>query len=217
MPNPDALLAPEITVVILAGGRGARMGGVDKGLQLFQGRTLVENAMSRLRAQSPPAPSEVLINANRNAEVYARLEARVVSDADPDFSGPLAGFLAALVGCTSPYLLTVPCDVPKFPLDLCARMWAALRAQGAEIAVAYAPETDGLGAVTLRSQPVFCLMQAELGGSLHRYMAEGGRKIDTWIGSLHSVRVAFDKAGDDPQAFANANTLVELARLNTAF
>jgi molybdopterin-guanine dinucleotide biosynthesis protein A len=217
MPNPDSLLAPKITVVILAGGRGARMGGVDKGLQLFQGRTLVENALARLRAQAPPAPSEVLINANRNAEVYERLEATVVSDAAPDFSGPLAGFLAALVCCTSPYLLTVPCDVPKFPLDLCARMWGALHAHGAEIAVAYAPETDRLGAVTLRSQPVFCLMQTGLGDSLRRYMAGGGRKIDTWIGSLHSVGVAFDKASDDPKAFANANTLEELARLNTVF
>lgn len=189
------------------------MGGVDKGLQLFRGKTLVAHAMQRLAAQKAYAPSAVLINANRNAEQYADMGATVVADSLQDFQGPLAGFLAALDACSTPLLLTVPCDSPLFPLDLTARMVNALEQANAQIAVAVAPEQDEKGATALRSQPVFCLMRANVRESLQQFLQSGGRKIDAWTSAQGQVLVPFNAPGDDPQAFANVNTLEELQRL----
>jgi molybdenum cofactor guanylyltransferase len=122
----------------------------------------------------------------------------------PDFAGPLAGFLAGLEQCETPYLVTVPCDSPQFPLDLVGRLADALEKQGAEIAMAATME-DGV----MRSQPVFCLMQADVLESLIRFTHEGGRKIDRWTALHRCVEVPFD----DVSAFANANTLAELQQL----
>ena len=186
------------------------MGGADKGLQLFHGVPLALHTLQRLRPQVGP----IIINANRNAAVYEGFGAgdgvQVCPDADSEFSGPLAGFLAGLCHCHTPYLVTVPCDSPLFPSNWVARLGNALLQARADIAMVAAPEADRDGSLTLRAQPVFCLMRTALGESLRSFMATGGRKIDAWTAQHVTVLVPFDAPGDDAHAFFNANTLEEL-------
>jgi molybdenum cofactor guanylyltransferase len=190
------------------------MGGVDKGLQNFRGMPLVMHALMRLQMQEGGLIEHSMVNANRNLSAYESMGVSVWPDATPDeFAGPLAGFLTGLERCESPYLLTVPCDTPLFPLDLAQRLMQALEAQDAEIAVASAPEMDDAGQMSTRAQPVFCLLKASLMESLVAFMQSGGRKIDKWTAQHRTVHVAFDLPDDDPQAFANANTMQELQAL----
>ena len=191
----------DITGLVLAGGLGSRMGGVDKGLQLLHGVPMAEHALRRLLAQV----GSTAINANRNLGAYEAMGCPVWPDALPDHPGPLAGFLAGLARCETPYLLTVPCDSPRFPTDLAARLAQALVEQQADIAMA---ATFDAGAEQV--QPVFCLLKRSLRGSLQTFIEGGQRKIDRWTALHHCIVVRFD----DAQAFANANTLHELERLN---
>lgn len=195
----------EVTGVILAGGRGSRMGGVDKGLQNFNGMPLALATLIRLQ----PQVGQVMINANRNLSAYESFGVPVWPDVIPDFAGPLAGFLTALEHCETSWLVTVPCDTPLFPPDLVARLAAAANAQDADIAMAAAPEQDG----QLRTQPVFCLLGVHLLESLVKFTNEGGRKIDKWTAQHKTVVVPFDTPADAPRAFFNANTLAELHEL----
>ena len=203
--------APEgVTALILAGGRGSRMGGIDKGLQNFRGLPLALQTLMRLQLQSLP-PQEVLINANRNLAAYESLGAAVWPDTLDGFAGPLAGFLTGLERCETPLLLTVPCDTPLFPLDLIERLHAALIEQNADLAMAAAREEDG----QVRPQPVFCLLRIELLDSLVAFTQKGGRKIDAWTGQHRCAIVPFDQPQDAPEAFFNANTLEELQKLES--
>ena len=190
----------DITGLILAGGRGSRMGGVDKGLQNHLGMPLAMHAMLRLQ----PQVGQLMVNANRNLSAYESMGVPVWPDALADYPGPLAGFLTGLERCETPYLVSVPCDTPNFPADLVARLAAALQAEDAEIAIAATREN---GVVQLH--PVFCLMRAELMESLVAFTGSGQRKIDRWTGQHRCATVVFDEAG----AFFNANTLEELQRL----
>ena len=199
---------PGITGLILAGGRGSRMGGIDKGLQNFRGLPLALQTLMRLQVQSMPL-QEVLINANRNLSAYESLGVPVWPDSIDGFAGPLAGFLTGLERCETPLLLTVPCDTPLFPLDLVERLVQAMDTQDADMAMAAAPEDDG----AVRPQPVFCLLKIELLESLVKFTQGGGRKIDAWTSQHRCAIVPFDLPGDSPQAFANANTLAELQQL----
>lgn len=217
------MIAPsDITGMVLAGGRGSRMGGVDKGLQPFAGQPLARHALQRLAPQVGP----LLVNANRHLETYRAWGVEVVADTEADYPGPLAGFLAGLLHCRTPWLLAVPCDTPRFPADLVARLVAAAETAQAPLAVVHAPDTEPptphagaaidaavVHAPLLRAQPAFCLMHASLLGSLQQFVTAGGRKIDRWT-ALHPLAVAcFDQPGDDPLAFANANSLQELHAL----
>jgi molybdopterin-guanine dinucleotide biosynthesis protein A len=199
----------EITGIVLAGGRGSRMGGVDKGLQNFNGTPLALHALLRLQTQQGGLLSEQMINANRNLGAYEAFGVPVWPDTLTDYAGPLAGFMTGLERCESPYLLTAPCDTPLFPLDLAERLAQAFDDESTEIAMAAALEEDG----QLRPQPVFCLMRSGLLESLVAFTQAGGRKIDHWTAQHRTVLVAFDKPGDDPRAFHNANTLAELHAL----
>lgn len=199
------------TALILAGGRGSRMGGADKGLQTFNGTPLALHTLMRLQMQQGGLIGEALINANRNIAAYESFGAPVWPDSLPDFAGPLAGFMAGLEHCATPWLLTVPCDTPLFPLDLAARLAEAAVRESADIAMAAAREEDG----QLRTQPVFCLLRTELLESLVAFTAAGGRKIDRWTAQHKTVIVPFDATGDDPRAFFNANTLADLHSLET--
>ncbi|MGZ8260229.1 MAG: molybdenum cofactor guanylyltransferase MobA [Caldimonas sp.] len=190
----------DITGLVLAGGRGSRMGGVDKGLQPHLGMPLALHALLRLS----PQVGELLINANRNLAAYESMGTPVWPDPLPDYPGPLAGFLAGLEHCSTTFLATVPCDSPRFPEDLVARLAARLEADDADLAMAATREGG-----ELRPQPVFCLMRATVIESLVRFTGSGRRKIDAWTATLRSVEVPFD----DAEAFANANTLAELERL----
>lgn len=191
----------DITGLILAGGRGSRMGGVDKGLQLHQGLPLAQQALWRLS----PQVGRLLISANRNLAAYAALGLPVWPDAEPSYAGPLAGLLAGLAHCETPYLVSVPCDSPLFPADLVARLAQALEDAGAEIAIAATARPDG----GLQPQPVFCMLKTELVDSLRRFTQSGQGKVDLWTAQHRRIDVRFD----DERAFANANTPEELRRL----
>ena len=210
-----SLIPASVCAVILAGGRATRMGGVDKGLQLFHGQALAAIALQRLHQQAGGAPGLIGISANRNQAQYASLGVPVWQDSVPDYAGPLAGFLTAMRQCAGryDYVLSVPCDSPLFPLDLLSRLGAALLAGQSEIAMAMAPEVQEDGGTLLRPQPVFCLMRTDLADSLQTFIEGGGRKIGAWTASRRQTKLGFNAAGDDARAFANANTLDELHAL----
>lgn len=199
-----------ITGCVLAGGRGTRMGGVDKGLQLFHGQPLALLALQRLA----PQVDALLVNANRNTGRYAELVhafgAQVCADALPDYPGPLAGFLAGLEQCRTEWLLCVPCDTPLFPADLTAQMLGKASETQADIVVAQGWDSEKTPLQPeLRAQPVFCLLRAALKPSLRDFITDGGRKIDAWTGQHRSALARFDRP-QDLHAFANANTLAQL-------
>jgi molybdopterin-guanine dinucleotide biosynthesis protein A len=195
----------DITGLVLAGGQGSRMGGVDKGLQSFNGVPLALHAAQRLA----PQVGTVALNANRNLDDYAAFGMPVWPDTLPEHPGPLAGFIAGLASCRTPYLVTVPCDSPLFPVDLVARLAAALDAKPCSVALAAARDVGG----SLRPQPVFCMMRTDVADHLSRFVAAGGRKVGVWAAELNRVVVPFDRPGDDRQAFVNVNTEDELRAL----
>jgi molybdopterin-guanine dinucleotide biosynthesis protein A len=205
----------DITGVILAGGRGSRMGGADKGLQNFNGLPLALHALMRLQ----PQVGEMMVNANRNLSAYESFGVPVWPDGLADYAGPLAGFLTGLERCETRWLVTVPCDTPLFPRDVVARLAQAAERDGAEIAMAAGREMGNPGGQpgdqdgVLRAQPVFSLLRVDLLESLVRFTHDGGRKIDAWTAQHKTVIVPFDAPGDDPRAFYNANTLAELHQL----
>jgi molybdenum cofactor guanylyltransferase len=201
--------AREITGLVLAGGRGTRMGGADKGLQKFNGTPLALHALMRLQLQEGQHIGELMINANRNLGAYEAFGVPVWPDTLSDYAGPLAGFLTGLERAETPYLLTVPCDTPRFPLDLAQRLAAAFDDPATEIAMASAPENGS----EPRAQPVFSLLRVDLLESLVAFTQAGGRKIDRWTAQHRTVLVPFDRPGDDPLAFFNTNTLDELHAL----
>ena len=185
----------DITGVVLAGGLGRRMGGVDKGLQYLDGRPLVQWVLGRLA----PQVGTVLINANQNLERYGEFGCAVLPDTIPDFAGPLAGLQAALAHAVTPLIVTVPCDSPFLPADLVPRLHAALQARHADLAV---PRTGD------RAHRAFCLVRREMLPRLDAFLASGERKVGLWHASLNVVEVAFD---DEAGAFSNINTPEELA------
>jgi len=186
----------KITGVILAGGMGRRMGGADKGLQYLRGQPLVAWAIDRLA----PQVDHLLISANRNLAQYAAFGYPVLSDDMPDFAGPLAGLHAVLGHADTPLVASVPCDTPWLPVDLVARLLAALQENTAELAVARTPQ---------RIQPLCCLMRRNVLPQLTRYLMSGGRKVMDWQASVNTVSVLFD---DEADAFSNINTIEELTR-----
>jgi molybdopterin molybdotransferase len=192
-----------ISGLILAGGRGTRMGHVDKGLQPFGGSTMVANVLARLQ----PQVATLAINANQNLDTYAAFGVPVWPDDTPGFAGPLAGLEAGLRRCATSYLLTAPCDSPFLPSDLAERLYAGLIDAGADLALAVTEE-DG----RRQPHPVFCLLKTSLLPVLSSYLAGGGRRMDGWYGQIKVAEVLFD----DADAFRNINTLDELHSLDTA-
>jgi molybdopterin-guanine dinucleotide biosynthesis protein A len=188
----------KITGVILAGGLGRRMGGIDKGLQILRGKPMAGWVVDSLA----PQVDELIINANQNIEHYAAFGHRVVPDEIPDFAGPLAGLHAALSAAAHSLVATAPCDSPFLPADLVARLHAALSAEGADLAVARTFD---------QPHPVFCLCRREVQPHLTAFLASGGRKIGLWYATLKVIEVAFD---DEAEAFENINTQAELARFS---
>lgn len=184
-----------VTGVVLAGGKGRRMGGRDKGLMPLAGRPAVAHVLERLA----PQVDRLLINANRNGEAYAAYGYPVVADRIADFAGPLAGMAAALAAAETEQVLTVPCDTPWLPTDLTARLERARQAEDAAIATVADGHT---------SHPVFALLARHLRPSLEAYLSEGERKIDRWF-ARHPL--AFGDFSDCPEAFTNINTPEEQA------
>ena len=192
----------DISGLVLSGGLGTRMGGIDKGLAQHLGLPLALHAIRRLA----PQVGSVQVNANRNLADYAAMGVSVISDHLPAHPGPLAGILAGLKACTTPYLVSVPCDVPRFPLDLVRRLADALEVERADLAVAATLDRDGC-----RTHPVFCLMRTAVAPSLARYLASGERRVETWTTQHHRANVIFEPA----TAFQNINTLDDLGRIES--
>ncbi len=184
----------KITGILLAGGQGRRMGGVDKGLQLLRGKPMAQHVIERFA----PQVDELLINANHNIEQYQWLGYRVIPDAIGGFVGPLAGLHRGLSEAAHPLVVTAPCDSPFLPLDLVAMLHAALEQQNAELAVARTVD---------QPHPVFCLCRKSVLPSLTAFLQSGGRKIDWWYAQLKVADVDFV----DEAAFRNINTREELA------
>jgi molybdenum cofactor guanylyltransferase len=185
----------DVTGLVLAGGMGRRMGGVDKGLVILADRPMVAHVIDRLTKQV----GAILINANQNVERYAALGYPVVSDTIGGFAGPLAGLHAGLLAAPTPFVATSPCDSPFLPLDLVTRLSAGLEREGAQLAVAY---------TFAQPHPVFALVDRSVLPHLSSFLQDGGRKIDAWYATLRVAAVQFD---DCEAAFRNINTPDELA------
>jgi len=180
---------------VLAGGRGRRMGGVDKGLVELSAKPMIEHVLSRL----VPQVGSVLINANQNLDRYASFGYPVIPDAVGGFAGPLAGLHAGLTRASGEFVVTVPCDSPFLPSDLVARLSDRLVEARAQLAVAKTFD---------QPHPVFALVRRDVLPSLAAFLESGGRKIDAWYRALLVVEVAFD---DEADAFRNINTVDELS------
>ena len=196
------LATATISGLILAGGRGSRMGTVDKGLQPFRGEAMVVHVLRTLA----PQVGSVAINANQNLDAYATFGAPVWPDDLAGFEGPLAGLATGLRRCTTALLVTAPCDSPFLPHDLVARLHAGMQAAGADLALAETEEADDDGALRIQPHPVFALVRTSALAQLSSYLAGGGRRMDGWYGSIKVARVRFAGAS----AFRNINTLREL-------
>lgn len=179
----------QVTAVILAGGKGRRLGGQDKGLVEYQGKRLIQHVLDRII----PQVNSILINANRNQDTYNEFGYPVITDNLNNFQGPLAGFATAMKAVNTDYIMTLPCDGPNLPLDLVSRMTNALTDHH-YIAVAH----DGK-----RMQPVYALIPVSLRGSLNAFLENGDRKIDLWYAQHPTKFVDFS---DQVEAFFNINT-----------
>ena len=183
-------MTPPLTGGILAGGRGSRMGGIDKGLVTLHGKPLIAHVIEQLA----PQVDTLLINANRNIAQYAAFGHPIVRDQLDGHQGPLAGFAALLDACKTDWLVTAPCDGPCLPPDLAARLWQARKTANADIAVAH----DGQ-----RLQPVHALLPRRLLPDLQDWLARGERKIALWYAQHHYVHADFS---DCAEVFQNLNT-----------
>jgi molybdenum cofactor guanylyltransferase len=190
----------DVTGIVLAGGMGRRMGGVDKGLVELDGRPMVAHVLARLG----PQVGALLVNANQNPDRYASFGFPVVPDDVGGFAGPLAGLHAGLTRAGTRCVVTCPCDSPFLPLDLVARLADGLERDDAELAVARTFD---------QPHPVFALARRDVLPHLTQYLAAGGRKIDAWYATLRVVEVPFD---DEADAFRNINTADELAAAATS-
>ena len=183
-----------VTAVVLAGGLGRRMGNIDKGLQLLEGRPLISWVLQYLAPQA----GEVLVNANRNREAYATFGYRVIEDHISGFAGPLAGMHAGLSEAACELVAFVPCDMPFLPVDLVLRLLAPLAHESVDLSVAK---------TGTQAHPVVCVARRRLLPHLAAFLDNGGRKVDAWYSTLNVSEVAFD---DEPRAFSNVNTLEQL-------
>lgn len=200
-----AIARQDITGVVLAGGRGSRMGGIDKGMQPLNGEPLALHALRRLA----PQVGATLISANRTIEIYAQIGkpfgAKVISDAFPDFPGPLAGIASALRAAQTEFVLTVPCDAPYVDEHLAQKLAHALQAAHADIATVAVVDAAG----ERELHPVFALLRASLADDLEASLRAGERKVRAWYARHKAVEVPFA----DEHAFYNVNDLQQLAEL----
>lgn len=193
------IAAHDITGVILAGGQGKRLGGVDKGLVPLHGKPLIEHVIAALQ----PQVGSLLISANRNRETYAAYGFPVIADVIGDYDGPLAGMLSAMRAAGTPYILTAPCDAPRLPADLAQRLCAALARANADAAVA---ASGG------QMQPVFALLSTRLADELQKFIEAGGRGVGEWMRRQPAAVSDFPGGAG---VFMNINTPEELRNLET--
>ncbi len=200
----------QITGLILAGGRGMRMGQVNKGLQTFKNEAMVAHVVRRLS----PQVTQLMINVNQDTDQYAQFSDYLVGDVIPDYAGPLAGIHAGLSRCTTDFLVTAPCDSPFLPLNLVEKLAKVLAQEQAQIAVVITAEAETVSqepGTRWQQQPVFCLLRTDLKSNLETFLNNGGRKVSDWYQDLKIVEVEFDNSAD----FRNINTREELMQFAT--
>ena len=189
--------------LILCGGQAQRMGGQDKGLIQLRKKPLFQHGVDRLG----PQVGQLMINANRNMEIYAQSGLPVYPDSYLNFSGPLAGFHVGLQNCSSPYLSVIPCDSPLFPEDLVKRLFETIEKENADVSYVVTENQEG----KKFSHPVFCLLRNGLLKQLTDFLDQGERKIDRWFHQLRYAEVLFDD-----EAFANINTVDDLTKIESS-
>jgi molybdopterin-guanine dinucleotide biosynthesis protein A len=195
------ILTEDITGLILAGGRGMRMGQKNKGLQSLNAEPMIMHVLRRIS----PQVGSTIINANQDIPEYKKFNTPVFSDVFTGYAGPLAGIHCGLKNCKTNYLVSVPCDSPFLPLDLVGRLSTALAENDAQIAVVNTVIKDGDGD-SHSQQPVFSLLRSDLVNHLEDFLQTGGRKVSAWYKSLRVIEVTFE----DLESFRNINTLAEL-------
>lgn len=168
-----------ITGVVLAGGRGQRMNGQDKGLLLLHGRPLAAQALDALR----PQVAHLLISANRNRDAYAAFGVPVLSDTRPGFEGPLAGMLTALRAANTDWVLFVPCDTPQLPDDLAARLHLAVHLDSGKSS-AYATTRGD-------AHHTCCLLHRRLADAIESSLNAGRRAVRDFHTAQNAVAVDF--------------------------
>ena len=185
-----------ITALILAGGAGSRMGGVDKGLVPYNNQPLIASVINKLAGSC----NQLLISCNRNLEIYQDFGYPIICDKqqtdDINYEGPLAGILAALPKIQTEYLLISPCDTPQLPSNLAERLYQTLKTSPeSHIAVAH----DGT-----RRQNLHCMMHSSLFDSLALFYHRGGRALKLWYSQQSTIDVDFSA---EAESFANINSL----------
>ncbi len=190
----NKLLKQHITAVILAGGKGSRLGGLDKGLVIYQDQPIIEHILTAIS----PQVGSIVINANRNQHTYAGYGYPVISDELSGYQGPLAGISAAMSQVSTPYILTLPCDGPFVSADFANRLKQALMNNNTDLAVAHDGE---------RMQPTHALMSVKLLTSLNTWLQSGERSIHQWFDDQEHALADFS---DTPEIFYNINTVEQL-------
>jgi molybdopterin-guanine dinucleotide biosynthesis protein A len=210
-----------VTGLVLAGGEGRRMGGLDKGLQMLHGQPLAARALERLR----PQVAGLMLSANRHLLQYAAWGHPVWPDERPPglpaaaeaHLGPLAGLWTALQHCPTPWLVAVPCDLPDLPADLVARLCDVagpehLAVQAATRAAETSNRADDIGGGhpgqrAPHLHPACCLLHRDAAPALAAYLVGGGRRLREGLACVPLATAVFD----DDRAFVNTNTLADLA------
>ncbi len=185
----------DVTGVILAGGRGSRMNGQDKGLVPYRGRPLIEHVLAAIA----PQVGAMMISANRNLPRYRSYGFPVVHDVLENFQGPLAGLLTAMQQVETPFLLLAPCDAPLLPENLLEKLYGALQQSHSRLALAHDGE---------QLQPLFALLETNLQEDLQRFLDAGERKLRYWC-SLQQPAIA--DFSSQAECFRNFNSAAELA------
>ncbi len=190
----DSLRAVSPAGLVLAGGRARRMGGLDKGLQIYLGRPLITHVLAAMR----PVVEDILISANRHLGDYQRLGYLVIEDLNTDFEGPLAGLLSAMGQTKSSALLVVPCDTPRLSTEALLRLITVYQTGQYDLVM---PHDGG------RLQPLVMVVGTHLKTSLTHYLHQGERRVDAWA---HQHALGVVDYSDCPELFLNINTIAEL-------
>jgi molybdopterin-guanine dinucleotide biosynthesis protein A len=199
--HPAATAKPgahAVTGLILAGGRGRRLGGIDKGLLDLDGEPLVQRMAQRLASQV----GRLLLSANRNLDRYRALGFEPLTDGSYTDVGPLAGLRAGLLACATPWLLAVPCDMPFLPVDLCERLQRAGASDDPRARVPFDGQRHHYACLLL---PRTALAQVETA------LDSGRRSVRELLHAIGWIGVDF--AASDPRAFCNINASADLAAL----
>jgi molybdopterin-guanine dinucleotide biosynthesis protein A len=200
--KPDPQAMPSLSAIILAGGEGRRMGGLDKGLVCYQNKPLVQWVKEAL----PSHVQQIIISCNRHPQEYAQY-GETIHDLPSEFTygGALSGILAALPRCQQDWVIIAPCDLIYYPTDFAAVAWAALsqhlqhNPHAAKIAVAHDGE---------RRQNLCLLIHKSETAGLNDAL-QNSRAVHDWL----DARQALDIPWENAQAFLNINDLKQLAAL----